>query len=167
MLLDLPSLNQSCEQFCKRAGTEIMQRRALNHLVLEHHSELLDLLEIPELMDTYVRGEFYDEALQLESFTQTLKKKHPDITIIQSIVISPLATKFLPPKTNSSFQCRWTMYVDRPNWCFHNSIQNSEITFNYPFVCALSLIFDDYESTAKHSCVLGILHASLFILYLY
>lgn len=44
-----------------------------------------DILEIPELMETFVRSELYDEALQLESFTLGLKKKHPDIPIIQSI----------------------------------------------------------------------------------
>jgi hypothetical protein len=46
---------------------------------------LQDILEIPELMETYVRSELYDEALQLEAFTHGLKKKHPDIPLIQSI----------------------------------------------------------------------------------
>lgn len=46
---------------------------------------LQDILEIPELMETCVRSELYDEALQLEAFTLGLKKKHPDIPIIQCI----------------------------------------------------------------------------------
>lgn len=35
-------------------GQPILERRELNRKLLVHHSTLLDLLEIPQLMDTYV-----------------------------------------------------------------------------------------------------------------
>ncbi|ELR22393.1 golgi family protein, putative [Acanthamoeba castellanii str. Neff] len=80
----LPSLSKACEQFCKTA-VEITAQRAATQNTLDHHTKLMDILEIPELMETYVRSELYDEALQLEAFTHGLKKKHPDIPLIQSI----------------------------------------------------------------------------------
>jgi hypothetical protein len=64
---------------------EITAQRAATQNTLDHHTKLMDILEIPELMETYVRSELYDEALQLEAFTHGLKKKHPDIPLIQSI----------------------------------------------------------------------------------
>jgi hypothetical protein len=85
LLQDLPNLTKSCEQFCKSA-VDITSKRSITQKTLDQHAKLMDLLEIPELMDTFVRSEFYDEALQLDSFTQNLKVRFPDIKIIQSIV---------------------------------------------------------------------------------
>jgi len=80
----LPSLSKACEQFCNTA-VEITSQRAATQNTLDHHTKLMDILEIPELMETYVRSELYDEALQLETFAQSLQKKHPDIPLILSI----------------------------------------------------------------------------------
>ncbi len=46
----------------------------------------LQLLEIPQLMDTCVRNGFYEEALQLEQFAQRFSKMHPDIKLVQDVV---------------------------------------------------------------------------------
>ena len=37
---------------------------------------MLELLEVPQLMDTCVRNELYDEALSLLGFSSTLERRH-------------------------------------------------------------------------------------------
>jgi len=75
-LLDtLPKLGKECETFTKTAQ-EIEEVRMMNRLALQQHTQILELLEIPQLMDTCVRGGFYDEALELEAFAQKLSKMH-------------------------------------------------------------------------------------------
>eukprot|EP01087_Luapelamoeba_hula_P019127 TRINITY_DN6292_c0_g1_i2.p1 TRINITY_DN6292_c0_g1~~TRINITY_DN6292_c0_g1_i2.p1 ORF type:complete len:665 (+),score=130.15 TRINITY_DN6292_c0_g1_i2:18-2012(+) len=85
LLEHLPQLSNACSEFCTGAGGNIAVRRAAAQRALDHHAGLLDLLEIPELMLTFVRSELYDEALQLDAFTAGLRLKHPDISIIQQI----------------------------------------------------------------------------------
>ncbi|KAL6044019.1 conserved oligomeric Golgi complex component [Balamuthia mandrillaris] len=80
----LPNLTASCERFCKEAVL-ISSRRAVAQQTLDYHTQLLDLLEVPELMDTCVRSEFYDEALKLRLFTQTLLKKHSHVPIVVNL----------------------------------------------------------------------------------
>lgn len=87
MLTTLPKLNTSCKEFSSKAQ-EITNRRLKNKNTLHHHPELLELLEIPQLMDTCVRNQFYEEALELEAYTQKLKRLHPDVSVIQNIVSS-------------------------------------------------------------------------------
>lgn len=40
------------------------------------HSSLLELLELPNLMDACVRGHLYEEALSIASFANTLERRH-------------------------------------------------------------------------------------------
>ncbi|XAR57612.1 hypothetical protein NMG60_11025810 [Bertholletia excelsa] len=58
----------------------------MNQTMLANHSTLLDLLEIPQLMDTCVRNGNYDEALDLEAFVYKLSTMHPKIPVIQALV---------------------------------------------------------------------------------
>lgn len=44
--------------------------------ILLQHSNLLELLELPSLMDACVRGHLYDEGLSIASFANTLEKRH-------------------------------------------------------------------------------------------
>ncbi|KAF3446068.1 hypothetical protein FNV43_RR11247 [Rhamnella rubrinervis] len=53
--------------------------------LLANHSTLLDLLEIPQLMDTCVRNGNYDEALDLEAFVCKLSTMHPKLPVIQAL----------------------------------------------------------------------------------
>jgi hypothetical protein len=46
----------------------------------------VQLLEIPQLMDTCVRNGNYEEALQLEAYVQKLTKLYPNIRVLQQIV---------------------------------------------------------------------------------
>ncbi|XP_072551320.1 conserved oligomeric Golgi complex subunit 8 [Salminus brasiliensis] len=85
-LLDkLPSFGEKCRGFVKEAE-EIGLSRRMNSLTLNRHTEILEILEIPQLMDTCVRNGYYEEALELAAYVKRLEKKHSSLPVIQGIV---------------------------------------------------------------------------------
>jgi Dor1-like family len=50
---EIPNLTSGCTEFIESAQ-QILEERRLNQTLLANHSTILDLLEIPQLMDTYV-----------------------------------------------------------------------------------------------------------------
>lgn len=49
-------------------------------------SVLLELLEVPQLMDTCVRNGIHDEALDLQAFVFRLGLLHPDVPAVRLLV---------------------------------------------------------------------------------
>ncbi|TDH17515.1 hypothetical protein EPR50_G00009850 [Perca flavescens] len=85
-LLDkLPGFGERCRGFVKEAE-EIGASRRMNSLTLNRHTEILEILEIPQLMDTCVRNGYYEEALELAAYAKRLEKKHATLPVIQGIV---------------------------------------------------------------------------------
>ncbi|XP_017295371.1 conserved oligomeric Golgi complex subunit 8 [Kryptolebias marmoratus] len=85
-LLDkLPLFGEKCRAFIKEAE-EIGASRRMNSLTLNRHTEILEILEIPQLMDTCVRNGYYEEALELMAYVKRLEKKHSSLPVIQGIV---------------------------------------------------------------------------------
>ncbi|XP_043722545.1 conserved oligomeric Golgi complex subunit 8-like [Telopea speciosissima] len=84
LITDIPKLTSGCTEFIDSAQ-HILEKRKLNQTLLANHSILLDLLEIPQLMDTCVRNGNYDEALDLEAFVCKLSTMHPKIPAIQAL----------------------------------------------------------------------------------
>ncbi|XP_061731739.1 conserved oligomeric Golgi complex subunit 8 [Nerophis ophidion] len=85
-LLDkLPAFGQRCRVFVKEAEQMAASRR-MNSLTLNRHTEILEILEIPQLMDTCVRNAYYEEALELAAYVRRLEKKHAALPVIQGIV---------------------------------------------------------------------------------
>ncbi|CAH2323970.1 conserved oligomeric Golgi complex subunit 8 [Pelobates cultripes] len=85
-LLDkVPGFQESCRGFVKQAE-EISSSRRMNTLTLNRHTEILEILEIPQLMDTCVRNGYYEEALELVAYVKRLEKKHSSVPVIQGII---------------------------------------------------------------------------------
>ncbi|XP_046663643.1 LOW QUALITY PROTEIN: conserved oligomeric Golgi complex subunit 8-like [Homalodisca vitripennis] len=81
----VPELTARCEEFA-RASSEIKIARRLNTLTLTRNTQLLQVLEIPQLMETCIREGHYEEALQLAAYVRRLAGKHGDIPIVATIV---------------------------------------------------------------------------------
>jgi len=81
---NVPLFTHKTEEFAKESQ-EINACRKQNSLVLSRHTQLLEILEIPQLMDTCVRNGYYEEALELSNFVKRLGKKFSTIKIISDI----------------------------------------------------------------------------------
>lgn len=66
-----------------KEAEEIRGSRRMNSLTLNRHTEILEILEIPQLMDTCVRNGYYEEALELAAYVKRLEKKHTSLPVIQ------------------------------------------------------------------------------------
>jgi len=80
----MPDFLQKCDQF-KLKAAEISTHRKMTSLTLSKHTQLLEILELPQLMDTVVRNQHYDEALELHSYVTKLWRKQSDVKILQDI----------------------------------------------------------------------------------
>ncbi|CAI9093730.1 OLC1v1029286C3 [Oldenlandia corymbosa var. corymbosa] len=84
LITEIPKLTSGCSEFVDSAE-QILEKRRKNQILLANHSTLLDLLEIPQLMDTCVRNGNYDEALDLEAYVAKLSAMHPKLPVIQAL----------------------------------------------------------------------------------
>lgn len=80
----VPVLEAQCSSFAQQTK-ELRRERRMVTTVLEHHEKLLDILEIPQLIDTCVKNGYYQEALDLASHTKSLVKRFPTVTIVRSV----------------------------------------------------------------------------------
>ena len=84
LLEKLPSFSDACKTFLGEAES-ITTARVNNSLTVKHYSQLIEILEIPHLMDMCVRNAFHEEALQLLAHVTRLQKKYGDVAVINSI----------------------------------------------------------------------------------
>ena len=80
----LGQFKADCAQF-QLASQDISKHRRLTSLTLSKNTTLLEILELPQLMETVVRNQHYEEALQLHNYVSRLSKKQPDISILTDI----------------------------------------------------------------------------------
>jgi hypothetical protein len=81
---DLPSLGAYSMEF-HQDSKDLLERRNTIANALSHHSQLTEILEIPKLMDTLVRTEAFEEALELANYVGRLKSRHPDARVVGDI----------------------------------------------------------------------------------
>ncbi|XP_055532291.1 conserved oligomeric Golgi complex subunit 8 [Wyeomyia smithii] len=80
----LPEFETTCQEFLA-SSSNINSARRLNSLTLTRNAELLEILELPQLMETCIRENKYDEALELAAYVQRIGSKHGNIPVIANI----------------------------------------------------------------------------------
>ncbi|CAN0465092.1 unnamed protein product, partial [Laminaria digitata] len=55
---------------------ELVGGHKRNRQTLKHHMQLVELLEVPQLMDACVRSDLWEEALSIATFASTLERRH-------------------------------------------------------------------------------------------
>ena len=70
--------------------SELSEQHRVRRRTLLQHGSLLELLELPALMDACVRSQLYEEALQIAAFANTLSRRHPtarnDCTAVHAVI---------------------------------------------------------------------------------
>lgn len=77
----LPNVTKKCQDFIG-TSSEINSARRLNSLTLKRNAQLLEILELPQLVDTCIRDGKYEEALELAAYVQRLGVKHSNVPIV-------------------------------------------------------------------------------------
>ncbi|XP_043588466.1 conserved oligomeric Golgi complex subunit 8 [Bombus pyrosoma] len=85
LVQEIPKFVEKCQSFCD-TSKDINTHRRINSLTLTRNAELLEVLEMPQLMESCLRSNQYNEALELSQYARQLGTKHGDIPIISSIV---------------------------------------------------------------------------------
>ncbi|KAI9290072.1 Dor1-like family-domain-containing protein [Umbelopsis sp. AD052] len=80
----LPDFEDLCKEFSTEAKA-LTEERQKTEKVLEDLDVLVDIFEIPQLMDTCVRNGYYSEAMDLTSHVSLLLMRYNNIPIIQNI----------------------------------------------------------------------------------
>ena len=88
---DLPKLQAAADTF-RRDGAAITARREANRQLYVAHPALLDLLEVPALMDTCIRSANFDQALDLRAYANKLAVVHGELHVVRRLVEDVAAT---------------------------------------------------------------------------
>lgn len=78
---NLTNLREKCVEFSQTAQS-LSSARRLTSLALSKHTQLLEILELPQLMDTCVRNSYWEEALQLSAYVSKLEQKLSHIPLV-------------------------------------------------------------------------------------
>ncbi len=71
----LEKLAGYCSSFREKVSTLVSSHKR-NRKTLQHHMQLVELLEVPQLVDACARNDFLDEALELANFVNGLERRH-------------------------------------------------------------------------------------------
>lgn len=82
LLKDLPNFETKYQKFAEDSSG-INTLRKMNSLTLTKNAQLLSILELPQLMHSFIDDGLYDDALELTSYVRKLYTKHPDIYIFK------------------------------------------------------------------------------------
>lgn len=72
---DMSQLSATCSDFRDKVMTFVNSHKR-NRKTLQHHMQLIELLEVPQLVDACARNGFFDEALELAHFVNGLERRH-------------------------------------------------------------------------------------------
>lgn len=78
----MPGFSDVCQRFIDKSQ-EINAERRLNSITLKKNDQLLEILELPQLMETCIKSGRYEDALELAGHVQRMGQKHENIAIIK------------------------------------------------------------------------------------
>eukprot|EP00049_Salpingoeca_infusionum_P016355 m.333574 g.333574 ORF g.333574 m.333574 type:complete len:815 (-) comp16064_c1_seq1:2991-5435(-) len=79
----LPELASACLEFVDEAKAINEERKTVTRM-LEMHQQLLEVLELPQRMDSCVKGKYYEEAIKLRNYVKSLAERH-QLGIVQRV----------------------------------------------------------------------------------
>ena len=82
---DLPKLHAAADAF-RRDGAALNARREANRQLYAAHPAIIDLLEVPALIDTCIRSGNFDEALDLRAYANKLSVVHGELPVVRRLV---------------------------------------------------------------------------------
>lgn len=71
----------------------LSEKHRVRRRTLLQHSSLLELLELPSLMDACVRSSLYEEALSIAAFSNTLERRHTEKNQVVYKVIAQVRSR--------------------------------------------------------------------------
>ena len=81
---ELQGLGQQCSAFRDRVH-QFVNSYKRNRKTLQHHMQLIELLEVPQLVDACARNGFHEEALELANFVNGLERRHLLASEVRSV----------------------------------------------------------------------------------
>ena len=81
----LPRLAAAAAAF-RDSTAQVSARRKRTSLVLSKHTRLLEVLELPQLMETCVKNGYHEEALAIQQLCSKLHKPLGSVPLIQSVL---------------------------------------------------------------------------------
>jgi hypothetical protein len=81
---ELKGLSSSCSSFREKVQLFTASYKR-NRKTLQHHMQLVELLEVPQLVDACARNGFHDEALELANFVNGLERRHLLASEVRSV----------------------------------------------------------------------------------
>ncbi|ETO23651.1 hypothetical protein RFI_13526 [Reticulomyxa filosa] len=85
MITAVPTL-QSKSRLFTNAARNLRAKRKASRQLISNQAKVLEILELPQLMWKCARSKQYQEALDLKTFAEDMHKRHPEITILKSLV---------------------------------------------------------------------------------
>jgi hypothetical protein len=81
------------EEDSDKSLASLSEKHRIRRRTLLQHSSLLELLELPSLMDACVRSSLYDEALSITAFANTLERRHTEKNQVVLNVIAQVRSR--------------------------------------------------------------------------
>lgn len=82
MIIKAPQFtNSDCNSFVK-SSFEMTNAARLNSITMKRQVELLEILELPQLMEKSITEEHYEDALELAAYVQKIGSKFENIPLV-------------------------------------------------------------------------------------
>ena len=81
------------EEESENSLASLSEKHRVRRRTLLQHSSLLELLELPSLMDACVRSNLYEEALSISAFANTLERRHTEKNQVVNSVIAQIRSR--------------------------------------------------------------------------